>query len=133
MKKIVFLFFFVFSGLYSQTTEEEYNYITKGYKIAVESGMDLKSGYSLQDLYTYQDSLYVFDFKLFVNDKTKKTSCVLVKANSLMWGNKYYLCIPIGNSALTKKYESKLNEWDKAILSSYSLALSNILSLSLSE
>lgn len=133
MKKITLLLFLVTSFCFSQTTLEEYNYITKGYKIAIDSGLDLKSGYSLHDLYVYQDPLYVFDFKLFINDKTKKTSCVFVKANSLMWGNKYYLCIPIDNPELNKKYESQLNSWDKAILSSYSLALSNILSMSLKE
>ena len=36
------------------TTEEEYNYLTKGYKIQVESGLDMKKGYSLIDMGTYQ-------------------------------------------------------------------------------
>ncbi len=32
------------------TTQEEYNYITKGYKIQVESGLDMKKGYILTEL-----------------------------------------------------------------------------------
>lgn len=49
MKKIkIFSTFFglvvFFTNLYFQTTQEEYNYITKGYKIQLESGLDMKKG-----------------------------------------------------------------------------------------
>jgi len=47
----------IYSGsakLYCQskisTTEEEYNYVTKGYKTQFESGLDMKKGYILKDL-----------------------------------------------------------------------------------
>ncbi|WP_421799825.1 hypothetical protein [Haliscomenobacter sp.] len=30
------------------TTQEEYNYVTKGYKIQQESGLDMKKGYSIK-------------------------------------------------------------------------------------
>ena len=61
MKKITFIlaaFLLIFlSGaarLYAQTTitttEEEYNYITKGYKVQFESGLDMKKGYILKDM-----------------------------------------------------------------------------------
>jgi len=32
------------------TTQEEYNYVTKGYKIQQESGLDMKKGYSIKPL-----------------------------------------------------------------------------------
>ena len=32
------------------TTMEEYNYMTKGYKIQVESGLDMKKGYFIEDM-----------------------------------------------------------------------------------
>ena len=133
MKKIALLLLFAVSFGYSQTTIEEYNYITKGYKETISKGLDVKQGYSFQDVYQYDDPLYTFDFKLFVNNKTKKNSCIMVLAYSKMWSNTYYLCIPVANPELTKLYERDLNLWDKAILSSYSLALSNIFSLSLNE
>jgi hypothetical protein len=52
MKKI---FAILFASLYvitaqSQTTQEEYNYVTKGYKVQVESGLDMKKGYIIKDL-----------------------------------------------------------------------------------
>lgn len=31
------------------TTQEEYNYVTKGYKIQQESGLDMKKGYSIKN------------------------------------------------------------------------------------
>jgi hypothetical protein len=34
----------------SQTTMEEYNYVTKGYQIQLESGLDMKKGYRLEDI-----------------------------------------------------------------------------------
>lgn len=35
----------------AQTTQEEYNYVTKGYKVQLESGLDMKKGYTLKDLF----------------------------------------------------------------------------------
>lgn len=36
--------------LFGQTTMEEYNYLTKGYKIQMESGLDMKKGYSMREV-----------------------------------------------------------------------------------
>ena len=41
----------VFSmSVFGQTTMEEYNYVVKGYKIQLESGLDMKNGYRLVDI-----------------------------------------------------------------------------------
>lgn len=46
---ISFLSLLATFSLWAQpTTEEEFNYMSKGYKIQVESGLDMKKGYSLQ-------------------------------------------------------------------------------------
>lgn len=131
MKKIIFGLFFVAFGLNAQTTEIEYNYLTKGYQETVSKGLDLKKGYELQDLYFHNEVLYDFDFKMFNDSVTKKSKAVLVVAHSKTWGNWYYLCIPLDNPELYKRYEKELSSWDSAILSSYSSALSKILSVSL--
>ncbi|RUT68749.1 hypothetical protein D0817_19225 [Flavobacterium cupreum] len=131
MKKITLLLLLTFSLSYSQTTVEEYNYVTKGYAETISKGLDLKKGYSLTEVYHYTDSNYDFLFQSLTNDRTKKTSCIMVIAHSLGWGNRYYLCIPIGDSQLEEKYKYQLNLWDAPILSAYSLALSQILTYSL--
>jgi len=41
-------------GEETKTTIEEFNYVTKGYKIQIESGLDMKRGYSVKDLNMYR-------------------------------------------------------------------------------
>jgi hypothetical protein len=53
--------------LYAQTTEEEFNYITKGYKIQLESGLDMKKGYELKEI-AYQNSNVYYN----LNDSTEE-------------------------------------------------------------
>ena len=53
MKEVLLLLtcMFLFACFsFSQTTLEEYNYISKGYKIQLESGLDMKRGYLLEDI-----------------------------------------------------------------------------------
>ena len=46
----LFLLAFIPAIVFAQpTTQEEYNYVTKGLKIQKESGLDMKKGYSLRD------------------------------------------------------------------------------------
>ena len=132
MKKIILALLFV-TGLSAQTTEIEYNYLTKGYKETVTKGLDLKQGYELQDFWTQNDFQYQFDFKLFINTKTKKNAAILVVAHSITWDNCYYLCIPLNNPDLYQRYKSDLKLWDASMLSSYSSCLSILLSSSLNQ
>lgn len=130
MKKIILALLFI-SSLNAQTSETEYNYLTKGLKDSVEKGLDLKQGYDLQDFYTHDEQFYSFNFRLLVDIKTKKTKGILVVADSKVWGNRYFLCIPQDNPDLLKRYSDYLQTWDKDILKAYSLALTDILGLSL--
>ena len=55
IKLIIVITFILLSSsvakMYAQpTSEEEYNYITKGYKVQVETGLDMKAGYHFKDL-----------------------------------------------------------------------------------
>ncbi len=36
--------------VHSQTTLEEYNYVTKGYHVQLTSGLDMKKGYEFEDI-----------------------------------------------------------------------------------
>ena len=42
----------------SITTEEEYNYITKGYQIQLASGLDIKKGYAVGNEILFVDGAY---------------------------------------------------------------------------
>lgn len=50
MKKLLFALFVLTSSVaFCQTTDDEYNYLTKGYAIQVSSGLDMKAGYTMTD------------------------------------------------------------------------------------
>jgi len=58
----------------AQTTLEEYNYVTKGYKIQVESGLDMKKGYVMKDLFEVFIRIEINDSPFGVAPKTIKTT-----------------------------------------------------------
>ena len=117
MKKILFLLALTFSGfVFSQeqisTTEEEYNYLTQGYKISLETGSDFKKGYELKKI---EEDVY-FSFKitysLLIHSESKKTKAVLITIikEKDKKDKEEYLCLPINNDKLFKKFTDKTDE-----------------------
>lgn len=111
MKKL-FLFLLLSTSVdtFCQTTIEEYNYCTKGYKVQLESGLDQKKGYTVHPLKTIEyDGLAVHNFKLFQLTKqsdNKNVAALIVKHNVKTF--EYWYCIPNPNSdneILQKSYE----------------------------
>jgi hypothetical protein len=85
------------------TTEEEYNYITKGYKIQVSSGLDMKKGYHFNEIGHVTEGNFNFDYKYLVRESTNSVAGILVIINAkyLLGGlQTYYLCIPVGQAML---------------------------------
>lgn len=89
-------------SVFAQTTQVEYNYLTKGYKIQIESGLDMKKGYELRDYGTWGTNYNSFKrnatFKgLYRNGD--ETPCALLMVFKKT-NNKYvdYICIPHYNS-----------------------------------
>jgi hypothetical protein len=91
------------SGSRAQTTLEEYNYVTKGYKVQVESGLDMKKGYKFDDIHSihirYSDGIErETEFKALFKEGQKLPSailCIYMHSND---GVKDYFCIPQFNS-----------------------------------
>lgn len=110
------------------TTEEEYNYMTKGYRIQVESGLDMKKGYAFAPSELVPVGNYSFELKPLVRLEENQIAGILVIAKSGVSGRTYYLAIPIGNESLLSRYYADLREWDSSILSAYSLFMSVYLS-----
>lgn len=128
MKKAIFIFvtllitvLFGSVKTYSQTpvttTEEEYNYITKGYQVQIESGLDMKKGYTLKDIgdwsLKYGDGNRGFTFKgLYRGTNTKP--CAIMAIYNKKEGEKItykeYYCIPtLTAEALWNKTLSQLS------------------------
>lgn len=76
------------------TTEEEYNFLTKGYKNQLDYGGDMKKGYSLIDYKLLTISNYTFNFKKLIRSESNQLAAILVIADSRVSGSTYYLCIP---------------------------------------
>ncbi|AEE53763.1 hypothetical protein [Haliscomenobacter hydrossis] len=107
MKQIMILVMVMaFGAVYSQTTVEEYNYVTKGYKIQVESGLDMKKGYRLVDLCESSaeggsallNRKATMTFKGLYKELDKSPCAVMVIYHETGFLDKMYLCIPHWNS-----------------------------------
>lgn len=118
--KITLLIIVLFTTmkLYSQTTQEEYNYITKGYKVQTESGLDMKKGYHFQDItdtwITSGEIQRKCTFKALVRDGQTKPCAILCIYTRSDNGFKDYLCIPTFDSSkeIWDEVFQKFNSYD---------------------
>ena len=122
-----FLFSLVLcTELYSQTTQEEYNYVTKGYKDQIEKGGDMKKGYRFVDITessfaTGSSVQRKCNFKaLFKEGKNKPCAilCIYTRSDN---GFTDYLCIPT--------HDAQKEIWDQTFqkINSYSETGANAL------
>lgn len=109
----------------SPTTEEEYNYLTVGYKVQKESGLDMKSGYKFIDLFDNTFSNYHFTGKLLLRTNKNEAAGIMIETTSNVSGRKYYFCIPYNNSTLYQRYLKDLDGWDYNITKAYSYIISS--------
>lgn len=147
MKKLLFItvfnlqFIFCFSQSEEHpygTTIEEYNYVTKGYAVQVEQGLDMKAGYEFASLNGYGEwgSSYIsladgssinVKFELLKNDsKPFPQRAVMVIMNYEPEGFERYLCIPNNYSSdlIWNKYFDDIKYFDSNDLLALTWALS---------
>ncbi len=87
----------------SQTTLEEYNYVTKGYQVQIQSGLDMKKGYNFEDITTHhvesgKGVTRQTEFKALFKEGQKKPSAILCIYTRSDNGFKDFICIPQFNS-----------------------------------
>lgn len=89
----------------AQTTQEEYNYLTKGYKVQMESGLDMKKGYTLEDLgdwsYAHGTEIRKCTFKSLIreNDGLPCATLLIYQRADIPNGAVFYICIPSFDAA----------------------------------
>lgn len=108
-----------------ETTLEEYNYLTKGYKIAMESGLDMKSGYRLEEGFAISKSSYKFTFRDFIRTADTSYAGTLVIVFSSVSQRTYYIAIPCvfaDQYGLLSVWESQFSQFDAALLRNFLLA-----------
>ncbi len=109
------------------TSLEEYNYLTKGYRIQTESGLDMKKGYSFQDIGDHEVNSYHFTLKKLVRDSTQELAGILIITYSGSSNKTYYTCIPINNAELMNMYTKEIAKWDRNISAAYLFVISSYL------
>jgi len=115
MKTVISIsfFFLVSINLFAQqTTEEEYNYITKGYKIQIESGLDMKKGYTLKDLGMWalnfnQEGNRQVTFKGLYRDGSLKPCAIMMIYQRPSTSHFDYYCIP--------SLDAEKDFWDRTL------------------
>ena len=107
---VIFTFFIFSMKLYSQTTQEEYNYVTKGYPDQIDKGLDMKKGYHFVDLnensVTTGTTVRSCKFKALMREGQTKPCAILCIYSRSDNGFKDYLCIPT--------YDAPKEIWDQA-------------------
>lgn len=99
MKKLFLLLCMLGTGLaYSQTTQDEYNYLTKGYSVTIAQGLGVKAGYTLTSKGTFSldEGGYTLAVSVLSLVRTADNSyaAALVMVHDSKKDNTTYFCIP---------------------------------------
>ncbi len=102
MKKLFLALFVLTSSVaFCQTTDDEYNYLTKGYAVQVSSGLDMKAGYSITDKGNVPIDLgttITVNVKYLYMTSGNVYSGALLTVNGMKGATKYF-CVPAPGSA----------------------------------
>lgn len=116
---LTLLAFFSITCIWGQTTLEEYNYLTKGYKIQIESGLDMKKGYTLKDLVTVSTQFLVTRTATFKGlYRTGETSpCAILLIYQKYASPAEYVCIPHFKSdySIWDLYQDRMKIFDNSV------------------
>jgi hypothetical protein len=132
---ITIIALFVSFNIYGQscktlgTTMEEYNYITKGYKIQIQSGLDMKKGYEVKLINSFDiDGRKIVYYELIKDGKDLRALMSVFTGRD---GRTSYFCIPLGDcdkSLLNAYISSVQTDIDNSIaLNVYQYTLSRVM------
>jgi len=112
----------------SRTTEEEYNYMSRGYKMQVESGLDIKKGYSLMKPIEITIGNYSFTYIGLIRGIQTNSPFIgwIVKANSKVWGNNYWYSLPQDNEELLMRSFEQISTLDKQMTTAFFISYAKL-------
>ncbi len=144
MKRAFFILITVMSSVlvFSQTSDEEYQYVTYGYREQLQKGLDDKDGYYWKPVYEYrfeyqEDKFFgknkfigLFSFEaLFRKDDSTPCAIVAIYRAKDHWPKKdgVFLCIPHHKSmkgvfSNTEKYMEEEVDFTDDVMFNYSIA-----------
>lgn len=90
-----------------KTTDEEYNFLTESYDI--ENNIEILDGYELKTLGFFDYEKFRCETKFLVESKTKNVKAISFVLSKEKENNDKirYLCLPINNEVLFKKFKKK--------------------------
>lgn len=106
------------------TTVEEFNYMNKGYEFQVSNGLDMKSGYSLQKLKTFEKGDYKFDFVALVRLEYKELAGILIIYKSKSSNRVNAFGMPVNNEILLKDFDTTAASVDRITSGAFVQAMS---------
>lgn len=122
------LFFFISANIIGQTTQEEYNFITKGYRFTIDYGLDMKENYTMKFIkkYTFSTTYTANIQGLFRNDDHLAGYLVSIKDGTL----EKDICIPTEQSSdeIWKQYDYLLQSLPLSTQRYFTITLSRFLS-----
>ncbi len=108
------------------TTEEEYNYMAKGYKNHLTDGSDLKKGYTINDNFD-KLTFGVYNFKFIPFFRSDKSFVgFIVKAHSGSSNTDYWYGIPYKNPELFKLFVAQVSSLDDLMTNAFINAWANL-------
>ncbi|MBZ5858373.1 hypothetical protein [Flavihumibacter profundi] len=129
------------SGFTQNTTQEEYLYLVKGYKTTIESGLDIKKGYSISDTvsFTTQGNKYGFTFMNLIRQNNKSLAGTIILAYSSISDKHYFLGMEAASEGNQIDLENTLMKqitdygWDTQIKNAFIQALAEYLAIKLTD
>lgn len=104
------------------TTQEEYNYLTKGYPAQLKVGGDMKKGYRFGESIKLETKYHTFDYKPLIKEETNEVVAIslVVKGDRKAFNYEYFMCIPINNEELNELFVKEINKkWDYTVCRDY--------------
>ena len=109
MKKLMIFLTLVSSALFAfgQTTLDEWNYVTKGFRIQNQTGLE-KPGYIVIFDHQQKDGNVFCDFSYLIKQTNNGDEKVAIMVHTNYMGDNYY-CIPkIGNNEVDLLYKQQV-------------------------
>jgi len=125
---MVIMIFIITTSINAQTTLEEYNFISKGYRFTQENGLDMKANYIMKPFKTYQYTSTVINISGLFRKKDGDLAGYLFAIKDGVLDKD--ICVPTeqSDSIVWRKYEIALQGLPIPILRSHTIILSKFLS-----
>jgi hypothetical protein len=131
-KLFMVIFFCITLSLSAQTTQQEYDYVTKELKGQKVKGLEIKKGYTLEEFLkaeVVEGSWYASYYLLKKEGVKSPIAIVLVSGPSISDARSFFYCIPAFNSDKTiwEQFKISVETFEEGFTYQNALALSKAL------